>query len=78
MPIGKIVFNLDTEKREFEAALKYIDAYLCIIDLDNHLRNEIKHNPKNYSTEQGIVLEEIREILHEIIIDRGVDLDLIP
>lgn len=78
MPIGKIVFNLETEKRDFEAATKYLDVYLCLWDLRQRFREILKYNDHNYSEETLFAIEEIRDFLNMLLEDRGVNIDLIP
>ena len=56
------------EEQDIKQALKAVDALLVLWDIDQHLRGEYKHNDNEAAY-------EIREKLHEIMADHGVDLE---
>jgi len=70
-------FNLDdfNERNLHKMAVQSFDAFMCLYDLDAALRNEIKY--QEHPEEIDEVYQKIRDLLHEIITFRNVDLDLI-
>jgi hypothetical protein len=71
MPKAILKFNLPEEKSEFEAASKAMALALTVLDIDQYLRNQIKHNdaPKE--------VEAVREELFAILESRNINLDMI-
>ena len=56
-------------------AVKSLDMALCLYDLDQHLRSQLKYNDEKMTQETWDALDEIREKLHSIMNERGVSLD---
>lgn len=69
---AKLIFDLTTEKEDFELALKGVDYHNCLWQMDQHLRSELKYN--DLSDYQYAVISQIREKLHEIMRDNKVEL----
>jgi len=64
------VFDLPEERYEYALAYHGSDFYSCLSDLDEWLRNEIKHGDKHE-------LQPARDKLHEIMESRSVSLDMV-
>ena len=63
-------FNLPEDKEEFDAASKGMDWALTVWDMDNILRDKLKHGELFPHARE--TLEEVRKTLNEMIIDRGL------
>ena len=63
-------FNLPEDKEEFDAASKGMDWALVAWDIDQLLRNKLKYGKLLPNTRAE--LEEIRNTLNEMLIDRGL------
>ena len=63
-------FNLPEEEEQFNATNKGMDWALTVWDMDNILRDKLKHGKLLPNTRAE--LEEIRETLNEMVIDRGL------
>jgi len=68
MPKVTIKFNLPEESFELERATKSLDISLALWDIDQYLRSEIKYQKE---------FQKVRDKLHEIMGDHGIDLDRI-
>lgn len=62
-----LIFNLPEEQSEHDTAVNGWKYKSVIWDMDNFLRNEIKHNNKDY--------EEVRNKLHELLNENNVTLN---
>ena len=62
-------FNLPEEEERFNATNKGMDWALVAWDIDQFLRNKLKHGAPTHHVH---LLEEIRDTLNEMIIDRGL------
>lgn len=74
--MAKIILEFDpTEDREeMETAINGWKWKMLVWDLDQHLRSELKYNG-NITDEACEVLEKIREKLHELKSESGLNLD---
>ena len=63
-------FDLPADKEEFDAANNGMDWALVSWDMDQLLRNKLKHGDLLPNTRAE--LEEIRETLDEMLIERGL------
>ena len=63
-------FELPEDKENFDASAKGMDWAIVAWDLDQILRNKLKHGDLFPNTRAE--LEEIREALNEMLIDRGL------
>ena len=63
-------FELPDDKENFDAAAKGMDWALLVWDLDQQLRNWIKDEELTDDPVQ--VLESVRELLNELLIDNGL------
>ena len=60
-------FNLPEDREEYLRAVKAMDLCKVLYEFDNHLRNEIKHNGKDY--------QELRDKLYQLMGVNNVDLE---
>ena len=63
-------FELPEDKENFDASAKGMDWAIVAWDMDQLLRNKLKHGDLFPNTRAE--LEEIREALNEMLIDRGL------
>jgi len=70
MPRACLSFNLEEpdERRELKLALKAQDILGALWEVDNHLRNQIKHGDLDEKT--NAELQRVRTLLHD-----SIDLD---
>ena len=60
--------DLDENKRKAENALMAEEMALCLWDIDNWLRDQIKYHDRHE-------LDDVRDAVREMIEDRGLQLD---
>lgn len=72
MPKHIIEFQIPEEKAELEITLQAPGMHSVIHDLDNWLRDKIKHGEMTQDA-RG-VFEDVRTELHRILEDNGVNL----
>lgn len=65
-------FNLPEDTYEFNSAVNGAKYRSSLFDLDQTLRSKIKYN-ENLTHEQMEIYEEIRNLLHEVLEDNGVN-----
>jgi len=63
-------FNLLEEEEQFNAANKGMDWALTVWDMDNILRDKLKYGKLLPNTRAE--LEEIRDTLNEMLVDKGL------
>jgi len=63
------------DKKEFEYAFHGLDFLLCLWEMDQWLRSEVKYNVNNTS-EEMTAFEKARDQLREIMLSHNVDLDI--
>ena len=63
-------FNLPEDEEQFNTASKGMDWALTVWDMDNILRDKLKHGELFPHARE--TLEEVRKTLNEMIIDRGL------
>ena len=68
-------FELPDDKENFDAAAKGMEWALLVWDLDQQLRNWIKD--EELTDDPIHVLESVRELLNELLIDNGLKGDFI-
>ena len=64
-------FNLPEDKEEFDTASKGMDWALAAWDTDQLLRDKLKHGKLFPNTRAE--LEEIRELLNGMLVDKGLN-----
>lgn len=73
MPKGMLTFDLPEEDEEFRQAQEGPEWKFLMMDILNHLRNEIKH--AQLSQEKLAAYEEVRELIWHSIEDRKLKAD---
>ena len=69
-------FNLPEEKHEFEYACSGNDWAQLVVQLDNHLRNKIKHAPDSMSEDTYNALKETRNEIHKLLENYNLKLSI--
>ena len=67
-------FKIPKEKDEHYLAIHGVDYYCSLLDLDDHLRSQLKHNDK-LTIDQVEFADNIRDKLREIMDSHHVSLD---
>lgn len=67
-------FDLPEEKEEFEAAIRASDLCLCLWDISQKLRENIKYND-NLTEEQYNIYCKIQDDFYEILEEHDINLD---
>ena len=66
-------FNLPEDKEEFEVASKAMDWSILAWDIDQYIRNRLKHQTEKLDTSSANKeLELLRNELHELMEDNGL------
>jgi hypothetical protein len=73
MPQATLIFSLPEEQTEFNEAQEAGAWKALMVDLLNHIKNEMKHG--QITPEKQVAYEEIRELLWGSIHDRGLRID---
>ena len=76
MPRATLTYKLPEEAADHRLALTGKDWALAAWDLDQQLRNWIKHGNHTFSTPDA-ALEGVRNCLHEALAGHGVDLEML-
>ncbi len=63
-------FNLPEDREAFEIASKAMDWALVAWEMDQLLRNKLKHGAPTHHVH---LLEELRDTLNNMLIDKGLD-----
>ena len=64
-------FNLPADEEQFDAANRGMDWALVAWEIDQLLRNKLKHEEHVHDTRK--TLEEIRKILNNMLVDKGLN-----
>lgn len=76
MAEGILKFNLPEERSDFALASNAVNWYLLALDLDQHLRGLIKYgDDESKSDDYYKAVEEVRDELHRIMVDRNLTFD---
>ena len=62
-------FNLPEEKYEHERAVRAMDAFSLLHEIDQHLRNVVKHGEGAYESPEDLakhIREQIGELLSKV------------
>jgi hypothetical protein len=68
-----LTFNLPEDNEEFNRAVKSADYYVCLFDLFQYLRREIKYNEQLSDIERD-TFERIREEFNGILTENGIEI----
>lgn len=72
MPKATLTFKLPEEQEEFELALNAGAHSTILWELDQVLRGKIKYVPDSQSKEVTQTYQEIRDKLHELLLEYDV------
>ena len=64
-----IEFNLPEDEEQFNVASKGMDWALVVWDIDQLLRNKLKHGAPTHHVH---LLEELRDTLNNLVEDKGL------
>ncbi len=73
MPKAILKFDLLEEREEFKIASRAGDYYSALYDMDQELRGKIKYAPDTATEAEIKIYEELRETLHRIMSNYGVE-----
>jgi hypothetical protein len=68
-----LTFNLPEDNEEFNRAIKAADYYVCLFDLFQYLKREIKYNEQLSDIERS-TFETIKEEFNGILTENGIEL----
>jgi hypothetical protein len=71
---AKLTFNLPEEQDDFNHAIKGVDYYLVLTELDNKLRNIVKYGGDGEWKGKEDAAELMRKELNLIILERGINI----
>jgi len=66
-------FNIPEDNEEFNRAVKSADYYVCLFDLFQYLKREIKYNQQLSDIERN-TFERIREEFNGILTENGIEI----
>jgi hypothetical protein len=69
-------FNLPEERGEYNLANHGSDLFCSLWDLDQELRDHIKHNPDNLKEPVIDAYEVLRERLYELMGNHNINFDM--
>lgn len=72
MPKVTIEFQLPEEQEELKDAQKGTEYNIVLFDIDQYLRNEIKHG--NHLQVEYDIFQRVRDKLHELLNEREINL----
>jgi hypothetical protein len=77
MPEATLKFQLPEEEEEFKRAVKATDLALALLDMQDYLRNQLKHEVEEgpYINLVSRCLENTRARLNTIMHERSIDLE---
>ena len=70
---GILVFNMRTDRDEFDVAVKAMDWALALMDIDNFLRDKLKHDNKLSEMDGYDALAMVRDKLYQELNVRGLE-----
>lgn len=73
MPKVTMKFNLPEEETELNQAMHGTDAHYVLCELDQKLRNKLKHG--DLTEEAHKELQELRDLLREECFENGINLN---
>lgn len=70
-------FNLPEDDQEFELATNAMSFWNVLYELDQELRTKTKYAPDDLPEEKYNAYQEIRELLHELMSENRISLDMV-
>lgn len=68
-------FDLPDDEYDFKAAVKGKEYIFVLWEFDQWLRSEIKYNDAKYTKKEYLLLEKVRQQLHDEMIEHNVSFD---
>lgn len=70
-------FNLPDDSQDFELATNAMSFWNVLYELDQELRTKTKYAPDDLPEEKYNAYQEIRELLHELMSENRISLDMV-
>lgn len=70
-------FNLPDDNQEFQLASSAYKLWSVLYELDQDLRAKTKYAPDDLPQDKYDAYQEVREILHELMTQENVSLDMV-
>ena len=70
-------FNLPDDQQDFELASNAMKFWSVLYDLDQDLRSKTKYASDNLPQDKYDAYQEVRDILHELMSNNNISLDMV-
>ena len=70
-------FNLPDDQQEYDLANSALGFWNVLSELDQELRAKTKYAPDDLPQDKYDAYQEIRDLLHELMTDKNVGLDIV-
>ena len=70
-------FNLPDDQQEYDLANNGLNFWRVLYELDQELRAKTKYAPDDLPQDKYDAYQEIRDMLHELMTDNNVSLDIV-
>jgi hypothetical protein len=70
-------FNLPEDQQEYDLANNGLNFWRVLYELDQDLRTKTKYAEDNLPQDKYDAYQEIRDMLHELMTDNNVSLDIV-
>lgn len=70
-------FNLPDDQQDFDLATKGMKFWSVLWELDQSLRGKTKHAPDSLPQDKYDAYQEIRDELHELMLNNDISFDMV-
>jgi hypothetical protein len=70
-------FNLPDDQQDFEMASNVMKFWSVLYELDQDLRSKTKYAPDSLSQDKYDAYQEVRDMLHELMRNENISLDMV-
>jgi len=70
-------FNLPDDQQDFQLASNSMKFWSVLYELDQDLRAKTKYAPDDLPQDKYDAYEEVRDMLHELMRDNNISLDMV-
>ena len=70
-------FNLPDDQQEYDLANNALNFWRVLYELDQELRSKTKYAEDNLPQDKYDAYQEVRDMLHELMTDNNVSLDIV-
>lgn len=70
-------FNLPDDQQDFELASNAMKFWSVLYELDQELRSKTKYAPDDLQQDKYDAYEEVRDMLHELMRNENISLDMV-